>query len=95
MTNIPDATHDAAASVFQIDTAHGKALLRYVERNGVLDLVHTEVPEVLEGQGYGSALARAALSHARKEGKKIIPSCPFVTAYLKRHPADAALVVRG
>jgi predicted GNAT family acetyltransferase len=54
--------------------------------------VHTEVPDALEGQGYGSALAKAVLTYAKDGGVKIIPSCPFMTEYLRRHPEYASLV---
>ena len=52
----------------------------------------TEVPDPMEHHGYGSALAEAALGFAKSEGLKIIPSCPFVAAYLEKHPEHASLV---
>jgi len=57
-----------------------------------MDLLHTEVPPEHEGQGYGGALAKAALDYARAEKLRVIPTCPFVRAYVKRHPEYAALV---
>jgi uncharacterized protein len=87
-----DVTHDPATGRFEIRTPSGTALLKYVHRGADLELLHTEVPDALEGHGYGAALARAALDYARREGLKVIPSCPFVSAYLRRHPADADLV---
>jgi predicted GNAT family acetyltransferase len=55
-------------------------------------LLHTEVPDALEGQGYGAALAKAALSYAKDEGMKVIPSCPFVSTYVRRHPEYGPLI---
>jgi uncharacterized protein len=55
-------------------------------------LSHTEVPRALEGRGVGSALVRAALAHVRAEGAKVLPTCSFVLAYLRRHPEEADLV---
>lgn len=46
---------------------------------------HTEVPEVLEGQGVGSVLARGALDDVRAQGLTVIPLCPFVAAFMRRH----------
>jgi predicted GNAT family acetyltransferase len=86
--------HNPAAGRFEIRTDSGTALLRYVHAGENLDLVHTEVPDALEGKGYGSALARAALDYARRERIRVIPSCPFVADYIARHPDDAALVAR-
>jgi predicted GNAT family acetyltransferase len=65
-----------------------------MHRGHDLDLVHTEVPRALEGRGYASALATAALEHARHEGVKVIPSCPYVKAFLQRHPEYADLVAQ-
>jgi predicted GNAT family acetyltransferase len=57
-----------------------------------LVLLHTEVDEALEGKGIGSRLAAGALDDIRSRGLTITPVCPFVSAYLKRHPEYADLV---
>jgi predicted GNAT family acetyltransferase len=54
--------------------------------DGVRILVHTEVDPAFEGKGVGSLLVRGALDAERVRGGKIVPSCPFVGAYVKRHP---------
>ena len=92
MAATPNVTHNAAAGQFEARTEHGVARLQYVLRGQAMDLAHTNVPQEAEGQGVGAALAKAALDHARKEGVQVIPSCPFVAAYVKRHPEYAALV---
>ncbi len=48
-------------------------------------LVHTEIDPAFEGQGLGSHLAAGALDDARQRGFTVVPLCPFVTAYLRRH----------
>lgn len=95
MAQQPDVTHNEAAHRFQIDTADGTAVLNYVADGDRLSLVHTEVPAALEGGGYGSALARAALDYARANGLGVVPSCPFVATYLQRHPEYNDLVAAG
>lgn len=92
MADTPTATHNSAAAQFEIPTDAGLALLKYTRRGGTMDLVHTDVPRQLEGQGYGRALAKAALDHARAEGIKVIPSCAFIQAFLKRNPKYSDLV---
>jgi predicted GNAT family acetyltransferase len=47
---------------------------------------HTEVPEAFRGQGIGLRLVERAVSDARKDGKTIIPLCPFAAAQFRRHP---------
>jgi predicted GNAT family acetyltransferase len=87
-------THNPAAGRFEVRTESGTARLNYAHAGENLDLVHTEVPGALEGHGYASALARAALDYARHERIHVIPTCPFVADYIARHPEDAVLVAR-
>jgi predicted GNAT family acetyltransferase len=54
--------------------------------------VHTEVPEQYQGQGLAGKLATAALEWARASGLKVIPSCPYVSNYIGKHPEFADLV---
>jgi predicted GNAT family acetyltransferase len=90
----PNVTNNTAAGRFEIRGEQGSSFLKYHVEGDALDLVHTEVPAALEGKGYGKALVEAALAHARAEGLKIIPTCPFVRHYLEGHPEAAALVAR-
>jgi uncharacterized protein len=92
MPDTYNVSHNPAAGQFEIRTESGTALLRYAHRGPDLDLLHTEVPAPLEGEGYGGALAKAALDFAQAERMKVIPSCPFVTSYIERHPEYAGLV---
>lgn len=67
-------------------------LIRYRTEPGVVVLVHTEVDEAVEGTGVGSQLVRGALDDLRARGLRLVPLCPFVAAYLRRHPEFADLV---
>lgn len=58
-------------------------------------LIHTEVDPRFEGQGLGSVLVRAALDDVRSSGRRVVPVCPFVSAYLKRHHEDDDIVDRA
>ncbi|WP_154793495.1 AMP-binding protein [Occultella kanbiaonis] len=46
---------------------------------------HTVVDDEFAGQGLGSALARGALDDTVARGETIVPYCPFIVAYLRRH----------
>jgi predicted GNAT family acetyltransferase len=92
MASIPTVTNNAEAKRFEVATEHGTAMLRYVARGDVLDLTHTVVPQEAEGQGIGSALARAALEYARANDLKVIATCRFVHGYLQKHTEYADLV---
>ena len=71
---------------FELSTGAGLAFSEYRLVGGVLHVMHTEVPQALEGQGIGSTLARGVLEIARERGLKVKARCPFVAAYIKRHP---------
>ncbi|MCZ0733750.1 GNAT family N-acetyltransferase [Phreatobacter sp. AB_2022a] len=68
------------------------AAAHYTLQPGVITFVHTVVPEALGGRGVGSALARGALDDARAQGLKVVPQCPFIAGYIKKHPEYADLV---
>jgi predicted GNAT family acetyltransferase len=59
-------------------------------------LTHTEVDDTFEGHGVGSALARFALDDVRRgglgEGRRVVPQCPFIQAWIEKHPDYADLV---
>ena len=60
-------------------------------KTGIL-FPHTEVPPAFEGQGVGGKLVRAGMAFARERGELVIPVCPFVAAFITRHPEYHDLV---
>ncbi|MGD6741113.1 GNAT family N-acetyltransferase [Streptomyces sp. BH106] len=56
------------------------------KESGLVVFTHTEVDPEYNGQGVGSALARAALDAARADGLKVLAVCPFITGWMARHP---------
>jgi uncharacterized protein len=66
--------------------------LMYRIEPGVLELVHTDVDPKWEGKGVGAALVQGALDDVRARGLKVRPYCPFVAAYIRRHPEYQDLV---
>jgi predicted GNAT family acetyltransferase len=94
---LPDTSavsHDPSTGRFEIQTAEGTALLTYLHHGSEIEVMHTEVPQALEGRGYGAALAEAALGYARLQCTNVRRSCAFVAAYIQRHPAYEDLVAR-
>jgi predicted GNAT family acetyltransferase len=54
---------------------------------------HTNVKSEYEGHGVGSALARGALDDVRARGERVVAECPFIAAYIDKHPEYADLLV--
>ena len=82
-------------SRFELDVDGRTAVLQYMQRDGTLYLTHTEVPPELEGQGIGGRIVKHALDEAKSRGVKVAPWCPFVRAYIERHPEYKPLVLEG
>lgn len=80
------------ASRYETTVGGHLAKIDYRLGGSIITLVHTEVPPALEGQGVGSALAAFALDEARARGYTVVPRCPFVAAYIRRHPKYQPLV---
>ncbi|RPI62649.1 MAG: N-acetyltransferase [Lysobacterales bacterium] len=79
--------HEPEARRFVADVGGQAAYITYRERDGhVLELDHTYVPTASRGGGIASQLTARALDYARERGCRVVPSCPFVAAYIERHP---------
>lgn len=91
-TDEPQVTDNAEAQRFELTIDGHTAQLVYRREGGQLVLVHTEVPDELEGHGVGGRLVRAALACAELEDLTLVPQCPFARSWLERHPDDAAHV---
>ena len=81
-----DIHHDAAASRFETQVDGGTAECVYRLHEGLMNIVHTEVPPPCEGRGIAAALVHAALAHARAQGWRVRPSCSYVRSHMRRHP---------
>ncbi|MCW2964824.1 MAG: hypothetical protein JWO17_2076 [Actinomycetia bacterium] len=66
--------------------------INYRREPGVIEMVHTDVDPRFEGKGVGAALVQGALDDVRARGLKVRPYCPFVAAYIRRHPEYQDLV---
>jgi predicted GNAT family acetyltransferase len=62
------------------------AYVAYEEENGIVHLVRTSVPKALEGRGIAGLLVEDILEEIGKRGLKMKPECPYIIAYVKKHP---------
>jgi hypothetical protein len=61
----------------------------YRDRGGRRIFVHTVVEDAFAGRGIGTRLAAGALDDTRARHMPIVPRCPFIRAFIKRHPEYA------
>lgn len=87
-----DVRDNPARHRFELDAEGHIAFSEYKRDNGVVTIMHTEVPAALNGKGIGSALVRGLLGLIRAEGAKVRPICPFVKSYIAKHPEYADLL---
>jgi predicted GNAT family acetyltransferase len=81
--------HDIEHSRFIIPLKDGEAELVYAKvGDDAIDLQHTEVPLAERNRGIADALVRSAIAYAREGGLQIIPTCPYVKAWFRRHPKE-------
>lgn len=86
---LPDVVDNRAEQRYELNVDGQLATLAYERRDDALVLVHAEVPEALRGRHIGDALVAGSLPLARAEGRRLVVVCPFVRAYLRKHPPDA------
>jgi uncharacterized protein len=68
------------------------AIIVYKLRPGVITVLHTEVPKALEGRGIAATMTKYALEHIAANDLQLVPLCPYMRAYLKKHPEYEYLV---
>jgi uncharacterized protein len=84
---------DPAASRYELRVDGELAgYINYHIRDETISLIHTEVDPGFEGRGIAGRLARYSLDDARKRQLAVLPFCPYVLSWIKRHPEYADLV---
>ncbi|MBX3241593.1 MAG: N-acetyltransferase [Chitinophagaceae bacterium] len=73
-------------SRFEIIVEGYRGFIDFKERNARFYLVHTEVASELEGRGVATALIEKTLEYIEQHNHTLIPLCPLIFAYIKRHP---------
>lgn len=81
---------------FEVEAEGHTAFIEYmIDNDGIMYLTHTEVPRALEGKGVGKYIVEKSLNYLKDNGFKLAPLCPFVAAYLKRHPEWQEILAKG
>jgi len=78
--------NNTALNRFELEVDGQLAVAYYRMTPGVITFVHTEVPQALSGRGVATKLIRGALKMVRAQGLEVVPQCPFVSAFMGKHP---------
>jgi predicted GNAT family acetyltransferase len=89
----PVVTDNAEKSRFELHVGGELAgFVMYRIRGQAIDLVHTEVDPGFQGGGLASKLAQASLDDARARHMAVLPTCPYIRSWIRRHRDYADLV---
>jgi len=87
--------HPSASRYEIVADGQVAGFVTYRANPGRLALIHTEVLPDFEGHGVGSRLAAGVLDDIRRRGLAVVPICPYIKAFIDRHPDYADLVAGG
>lgn len=79
-------TDNKAEQEFELTVDGHHAFAAYQREGDTIVFTHTLVPQAIAGRGIAGKLIRFALDRARDQGLKVVPQCPFVKAYIDKHP---------
>jgi predicted GNAT family acetyltransferase len=71
---------------FEMRIDGSDAIINYKETPHYIALIHTEVDTALNGKGAASAVVEKTLEHISQTAKTLLPYCPYVFAYIQKHP---------
>ena len=92
-TTVTTVTDNPEQSRYELRVAGELAgFLTYKRGDEQISLIHTEVEPPFQGRGLATHLARFSLDDARKRGLAVLPFCPYVNSWIKKHPGYDDLV---
>lgn len=81
-----EVRNNTASSRYELEVEGALAVANYERQPDRLVFTHTVVPDEISGRGVASKLIRGALDAVRAQRLQIVPQCPFVADFVKKHP---------
>ena len=80
-----EVIHDKEKQRFYTFVDSYEALLDYGLDGDTMNFYHTYTPPELRGKGLAKIVVEYAFNYAKKNNLKVIPSCSYVRAFVKRY----------
>jgi predicted GNAT family acetyltransferase len=89
----PVFTDNPGESRYQMHV-HGElaGFVTYHRHGQAISFQHTEVLSAFQGEHLATHLARFVLDDARERGLAVLPFCPYISSWIRKHPDYADLV---
>lgn len=87
--------NNEAQQRYEAEISGRLAVIEYEQGPERILIMHTEVPQELEGHGIAAKMAQFALDDARARHLAVVPLCPYVASYIRQHQEYADLVSPG
>src|ERR1700744_3521774 len=94
-TDAPVVTDNPGTSRYEIHVGGelaGFVDYRLDDRDKLISLVHTEVKPAFRHDHLGGHRPRFSLDNARERGLAVLPYCPYINAWIKKHTDYTDLV---
>jgi len=81
--------------VLRLPDSRGDCLIEYDEvTKDTLRMYHTETPPSEQGRGLAGILTKQTFDMCVEQNLKIVPTCPYLSAYVKKHPEYNSIVAK-
>ena len=78
--------HNEAENKYEFHIDGNIAYITYDNKEGVLHLTHTIVPDALAGKGLAKRLTIAVMDEVEAQGLKMQPQCSYIVAFIEKNP---------
>jgi uncharacterized protein len=81
-----EVIHVPAKNRFETSIDNQLSKLDYLLDEDTIVMTHVGVYPEHRGQGVAGKLVEVALNYAEENSLRVIPMCPYVAVYIRRHP---------
>jgi predicted GNAT family acetyltransferase len=88
----PDTIHEKDNERFIIYYEGKESFVEYRINDDEINLYHTYTDPGLRGKGLAALVVRAAFEFAKENNLKVVPTCSYVQAFIKRNDEYSELI---